>query len=156
MDQIKFSNKLNEFLEKPFSLGDRSNGWDCVNSMREIFESLGIEFPKEFSGWTWENYAERWGKKPDFQIFKDFLFSLGEPVSINYLLPGDIIILEKTIGGEMIISAGVYLGNATFQAVSNPHGVVRMPLGFFSSAIVGARRLIKRQTSDLRPQTSDI
>jgi len=77
-------------------------------------------------------------------VFRDFLFSLGEPVDINYVAPGDIIILEKIVDKKNIVSAGLYLGSGHFQAVSNPHGVIRLPLGFFKSAITGVRRLIKK------------
>lgn len=139
MKDIEFAQKMSPFLGKPFALGDRLKGWDCLNSMAEFFESVGIDFPNEFKGWTWGNYVERWKKEMNFKIFREFLFSLGESIDLNYILPGDIIIIEKA----GYVSAGIYLGSGNFQAVSNPHGVVRMPLRFFESAITGVRRLIE-------------
>lgn len=139
VNDIEFAQKMSPFLGKPFSLGDRSKGWDCLNSMKAFFESVRMKFPDEFKGWTWGNYAERWKKEMNFTIFKEFLFSLGEPVERNFILPGDIIIFEKA----GYVSAGIYLGSGNFQAVSNPHGVVRMPLRFFETAITGVRRLKK-------------
>jgi len=144
MDDIEFVEKTNIFLRGKFALGDKIKGWDCLNSMADFFESMGVKFPDQFRDWTWANYGERWQRGEGMDVFRDFLFSLGEPVDINYVAPGDIIILEKIVDKKNIVSAGLYLGSGHFQAVSNPHGVIRLPLGFFKSAITGVRRLIKK------------
>lgn len=147
MNDIEFVEKTNRFLNGKFSLGDRSKGWDCLNSMAEFFDSIGVKFPREFGDWNESNYADRWNRGEGMQTFKDFLLSLGEPVDLNYIRPGDIIVLEKPDRNnpkELIVSAGLYLGGGHFQAVHNIKGVIRLPLDFFRIAIVGVRRLIKR------------
>ena len=141
MKEIEFATTMNKFLGAKFALGDKASGWDCLNSLEHFFKSAGVDFPGEFKGWTWSNYAERWSRGEGMEVFKEFLISLGESVDINRIMPGDIIVLEK--GG--IISAGLYLGNGHFQAVSNPHGVVRLPIKFFYSAIISVRRLMKEK-----------
>ena len=139
MDEIGFINRANRLLGAPFALGDRSKGYDCLNSMAELFESQGVIFPREFGDWNEANYAERWEKGEGMATFRAFLFSLGEPVDINYIALGDIIILEK----KGIVSAGIYLGSGHFRAVHNHLGGIVFPLNFFRRAIAGVRRLIK-------------
>jgi len=140
MNDIEFVDKTNKFLRGKFALGDKAKGWDCLNSMAEFFESMGAKFPDRFRDWTWANYAERWQRGEGMEVFRDFLFSLGAPVDINYMGPGDIIIFEKS----GIVSVGLYLGNGNFQAVFNPEGVIRLPLRFYRDAVTGVRRLIKK------------
>ena len=144
MDDIEFVEKTNIFLRGKFALGDKAKGWDCLNSMADFFESMGVKFPDQFRDWTWANYAERWQRGEGMDVLRDFLFSLGEPVDINYVAPGDIIIFEKAIDKKNIVSVGLYIGNGNFQAVFNPHGIMRMPIKFFLNAVTGARRLIKK------------
>ena len=144
MDDIEFVEKTNIFLRGKFALGDKIKGWDCLNSMADFFESMGVKFPDQFRDWTWANYGERWQRGEGMDVFRDFLFSLGEPVDINYVAPGDIIIFEKAIDKKNIVSVGLYIGNGNFQAVFNPHGIMRMPIKFFLNAVTGARRLIKK------------
>jgi len=146
MNDIEFAEKMSPFLGKPWILGDNgSKGWDCVSSMRTFFNSCGIKLPEEFRGWTWENYPERWERGEGMDIMKEYLLSLGDPVDINYIRPGDIIVLEAKQNGENLVSAGLYVGNGLFQVVAKEHGVMRIPIRLYKmgGAIVGIRRLIK-------------
>jgi cell wall-associated NlpC family hydrolase len=141
MDDIAFAEKMTKFFGQSFNLGDRGKkGWDCLTSMADFFESCGIKFPLEFRDWNEKNYAERWERGEGMDVFRDFLYSLGEPVDRNYMQPGDIIIFEM----KDVVSAGVYLGSGHFQAVDRKRGIVRLPLRYFNIAIKGVRRLLPR------------
>ncbi len=143
MDDIKFVNKTNKFLNGKFVLGDRSKGWDCLNSLAEFFDSMGVSFPRQFKDWNEQNYPKRWERGEGMETFREFLLSLGRPIDLNYLRPGDVIIFEKEYEGKPVVSAGLYLGSNHFQAIHNKLGVIRLPLWFFKSAIIGARRLVE-------------
>lgn len=137
LNDVEFVEKTNKFMNMPYALGDKTKGFDCLNMMMEFFDSAGIPFPKQFRDWTIENYPERWARGEGMDVFRDFLFSIGQPVEREFILPGDIIILEKA----GVVSAGLYLGNGIFQAAHNKQGIIRLPIKFFVDAITGIRRL---------------
>lgn len=141
MNDIQFAEKVNTYLNGAAALGDKSKGWDCLNSLADFFEFAGVPFPDHFGDWNWENYTKRWEKeKGAMKVLKEFLFSLGSAVDVNYMLPGDLIILER----DDIVSSALYLGSGNMQIVSNPHGVLRVPMRFFKPAIIGVRRLLPK------------
>jgi cell wall-associated NlpC family hydrolase len=139
MNDIEFTKKTYQFINKPWKLGgDGKEGWDCISSIKSFFESCGIELPKEFKGWTWENYCARWERGEGMTIFKEFLLSLGHSVSIDQIQRGDIIVLEK----NDLVSCGLYVGNAHMQVIPKEYGTTIVPIGFFRSAIIDVRRLL--------------
>jgi hypothetical protein len=146
MNDIQFVNSLKPYLFKPFSLGDKSKGWDCLNQLGDWARENGYEFPDEFKGWTWANYAERWERGEGMDVFYDFLMSLGDPVDINYMLPGDIIVLKMTDPMTMkeIVSAVQYLGSNKIKAIPKEMGTIVLPMSFFRMAIRSVRRLRKK------------
>lgn len=146
MDDIRFVRSLHPYLFKPFSLGDRSKGWDCLNQLGDWAKENGYEFPDEFKGWTWGNYAERWERGEGMDVFFDFLMSLGEEVDINYMLPGDIIVLKikDPASNKDVVSAVQYLGSNKIKAVPKEMGTVVLPMSFYKPAIKSVRRLKKK------------
>lgn len=138
---------MRPYLFKPFALGDRAKGWDCLNQLGQWARENGFEFPDEFKGWTWENYAERWERGEGMDVFLDFLMNLGDPVDINYMLPGDIIVLKvkDPVSGKMVISAAQYLGANKMKAVTKEIGIAVIPMSFFRTTIHAVRRLQKKE-----------
>ncbi len=145
MNDIEFANQMQRYLWKPFSLGDPSRGWDCLNQLIDFAKRNNLEFPKEFKGWNEQNYAERWDRGEGMQVFKEFLLILGESVDRGRMLPGDIVILEMPdAAGNKIISAVQYVGDGKIKAVPKEMGTIVLPLAFFGIAIKGIRRLRKK------------
>lgn len=141
MDDIDFAKKMEKFFNQSFAIGDRGKaGWDCLTIMSDFFESCGVEFPSEFKGWNSENYPERWERGEGVDVLRDFLHSIGDHVDPNFILPGDVLIFEM----DGVVSGGIYLGSGHFQAVDRKHGVLRLPLKFFMSALTDVRRLLPR------------
>jgi hypothetical protein len=149
MNDLQFVESLKPYLFKPFSLGDKAKGWDCLNQLGDWARENGYEFPDEFDGWTWENYAQKWLQGDPLisgrhqggtDVFRRFLMNLGDPVDPNYMLPGDIIVLET----KGIVSAVQYLGSNKIKAVPKEMGTVVLPMSFFKPAIKSIRRLRKK------------
>lgn len=145
MNDIEFFNAAKIFpLGTPFLLGGKSKkGVDCLFRLKAIAEKLNLEFPDEYKGWTWQNYAKKWEDDcyEGMKIFKEFLLSLGETIDPSRMIAGDIIVLE----GGGVVSAVLYDGKNHFQAVHNVHGVMAMPYWPFRSKVISVRRLEKRR-----------
>ena len=144
MKRWEFTEKIQQFIDAPHILGDPSKGWDCLNILREVYTLLGKSFPTEFEGWNAENYAERWKRGEGKAVYRDFLFSLGQPVEPNYALEGDLFIFD---GVEQLFP-GIYLGRGHLLMVFAPcdtkqknRGVKVVPLRFFKEFLIGVRRL---------------
>jgi len=139
MNDIEFQGKIRNYIFKPFFVGDKSKGWDCLNSLKDFFESMGIQFPTEYKGWTESNYAERWnrGEGNGNDTLRDFALTLGRPIDPNYIRVGDIIVLSK----DGLTSLGQYVGSGNFKTHHETMGGIVLPLRFFKRAIVGVRRL---------------
>lgn len=139
MNDIEFQKRIDKYLWKPFAVGDKGKGWDCLNSLRDYFENLGIEFPDKFLDWTWENYAERWNKGEGNEVLYSFIMSLGRPIDLGFIDIGDIIIFVR----HGYTSLGQYVGNGNFKAHHPERGCIVLPLKFFSISIPkgGIRRL---------------
>ncbi len=118
MNDIEFAKSLEPYLFKAYSLGDPSKGWDCLNCLGDWAKKNGLEFPDEFEGWTWENYTERWNRGDGMDVLRRFLMSLGDSVNINYMLPGDILVLEA----RGVVGAAQYLGSGHVKVVERGKG----------------------------------
>jgi len=136
----KISEAIKKFVDKPFSLGDSSKGWDCLNSLAEFYTDMGVKFPRTFGDWNELNYPGRWKTRPDEsrKVFIEFLESLGKAIDFQYAIRGDLIIF----GGREIPSfPGIYIGNGHILMIFDKGGKV-LPMRFMRKYIVSARRLI--------------
>lgn len=138
MDEIEFANLLNRFTDKKYALSDPSKGWDCLNSLKEIYTKMGADFPLEFEGTDENNYADLWMNhhKEAKGKFKRYLYSLGYQIDANYALPGDLMIFE---GAEMTFP-GVYQSSGMVMMVFDK-GVRKVALKFFQPFLKQVRRL---------------
>jgi hypothetical protein len=89
----ELAKRVDKLVDAGYFLGDTSKGWDCLNSLAEIYDD---RFPREFKDWGALNYAERWSKDPveSRRVLEEFLSGLGVPVQINYRVRGDLILVE--------------------------------------------------------------
>ena len=138
MKRFEFTLNIKKFIDAPFSLGDKSKGWDCLNSLDEFYRSIGKNFPQEYRGINADNYAEKWRLGEAKQIFREFLLSLGCSVNRNYALEGDLFVFD----GEETAFPGIYLGRGHVLMVFDK-GVKVLPLNLVKKIfkIVDVRRL---------------
>jgi len=138
MKRNEFTTKLQKFIDAPFILGDKSKGWDCLNSLAEFYDSVGKPVPREFKGFNEQNYAEKWKDGEGKKELREFLLSLGESIDPNYAFDGDLFIFD----GEETAFPGIYLGRGHLLMVFDK-GVKVVALKAMKSLlkIVDVRRL---------------
>lgn len=144
---IRAATITKHMIEKPYHLGLIKTEFDCLSYILYFYDSLGYKFPdiwwlqtsqNSWEGWTRENYARKWEQGEGRDAFIDFLTGLGREVQINYMLEGDLIILDVEETGYPCI----YLGNAKVLIISVETGVTVMPLWAIKKRIIEVRRLI--------------
>ncbi|MEE9356481.1 MAG: NlpC/P60 family protein [Methylococcaceae bacterium] len=108
------------YLNRPYSLGCKEGGLDCLGLLWAVFENLGINLPREYEGFTSENYASKWMSGGGREELIEYLESLGHEVLLSYLAPGDIVLYESGFG--------LYLGSGNMITVLEEHGVLVMPI----------------------------
>ncbi len=106
----RVGDSIQKFIDCKYALGNVSEGYDCVNSLLEFYSAMGVELPREFEGWTSENYGERALKNPGagHKEWAKYLLTLGHEVDKNYVARGDLILFAAE---NVDICAGIYLGN---------------------------------------------
>ncbi|MCR4286698.1 MAG: NlpC/P60 family protein, partial [Deltaproteobacteria bacterium] len=127
-------------IDSPYSLGDDSKGWNCLSMIWHFYGTLGISLPREFKGFSAENYAERWKKGEGREELHEYLMGLGQPVEPNYERNGDLLIFDA----ETWVFPGIYLGSGHFLAAYE-RGTMCCPFKFFRKSLRGIRRLGRDQ-----------
>lgn len=138
MKRHDFTLAIQKFIDAPFALGDKSKGWDCLNSLDEFYRSIGKSFPTEYKGINKDNYVEKWESGKVSKIYREFLLSLGSSVSPNYAIQGDFFIFD----GVESTFPGIYLGRNHLLMVFDT-GVRVVPLKVMKHlfSLVDVRRL---------------
>jgi cell wall-associated NlpC family hydrolase len=132
----KFGEKMQKFIDAPYSLGDETRGWDCLNLLRHFFKDIGKELPEFPKDWTWENYAERWKNGEGRKEFKKYLMDMGTEIEPNFMMHGDLLIFE----GRQMTFCGIYLGAGHILSVFDI-GCKVIPWAVMKKFLVSARRL---------------
>lgn len=146
MRDIEISNAARSLIDAPYSLGDPESGFDCVSMIWHFYSSLDPGFVKDFpeaikaKGFTAGNYAEKWKAGEGREELYDYLMSLGEPVGVNYIIGGDLLIFQS----ERWAFPGIYLGSNHFLAAFEK-GCMCVPFKMFKHALVGVRRLLNKK-----------
>ncbi len=139
MKSSLIAQQAEKYLNKPFVLGDTSKGFDCVSLIRDFFEAFGYQFPTEFEGITWENYAEEYLRDPVrvLNIRERFLMSLGRHIEKKFFRRGDLLLFREGIQ----FFACIDLGNGNMKALFE-QGVQDVPYHLFAKWHIESRRLI--------------
>lgn len=137
----KIADIVSQFIDKPYAIDNKKEGFDCLNTLMTFYTSLGVKIPTEFEGWTLENYGKRALEDATFahQMFEKYVKTLGEEISPHFKMRGDLLLFKvKDLGTY----AGIYLGNGNVLLVFDK-GVRVCPVAPFIEHIVSVRRLLK-------------
>lgn len=135
---ILIASAAKKLIDAPYSLGNKALGYDCISMIFEFYSALGVEFPKEFKGFTLDNYAERWKAGEGREEFMEFMDQFGEEVEVNFARAGDLIIFDSGAWA----SPGIYLGSGHVLC-SFEKGNLVVPMKFFKHTILGVRRCLR-------------
>ena len=106
------------FVGKPYRAGATGpDAYDCLGLIIRAQRKLGWEMPKEFEGWTLENYAQRFESDPKagIETLERYLDTHCERVDVRYLRRGDIVIVRQNHNGVRF--PGLYAGKRQFLTV---------------------------------------
>ncbi len=131
---------MSKFVDTQYVIDDPSKGWDCLNSIATFYREMGVDFPTEFEGWTFENYGRRALGDPDkaHKAFEKFVLTLGKEIDPNYMKMGDLLLIAVKDFG---VYAGIFCGNGNAFFMFDKGGRV-VPLSFFRPSLRSVRRLI--------------
>jgi hypothetical protein len=130
---------VKELLDKSYKLGGRGDSYDCLSLFLEFHERCGIRMPREWRGWTRENYAERWLRGEGREEYYEFLCEVTEHVEPKYLRERDLIIMKKA----GVMYTAMYLGSNHVLCVMENQGVQVLPLWAIKHIITDIRRVRK-------------
>jgi hypothetical protein len=134
---------VEKYRGKRFFLGDPSRGWDCLNSLLDLYGGMGYIFPKEMEGIDGSNYPDIWNKENvrAREVFARFLLSLGDPVEPDFYVRGDLLIFK---GAQLGTCPAVFLGNGNIMMLlSAKEGIGIEPFRRYKKWLIAVRRLIK-------------
>lgn len=108
--------------------GMSSQGIDCSGFVYVLYRMRGITLPRD----------------------ADQQFEVGDPVSPQDLLPGDLVFFGGKPGD--ITHVGMYAGKGVFIHASSSYGVATSPLfeGYYKNRLQGSRRILTRAGGEPR------
>ncbi|TCS77509.1 C40 family peptidase [Pectinatus cerevisiiphilus] len=110
-----------QYIGVPYVFGGTTpSGFDCSGFTRYVFANAGISLPRT----------------------ADAQYEVGTPVAYDDLIPGDLVFFSTYTYGASHV--GVYMGDSKFIDASTSRGVTidSLDSGYWSSAYIGARRII--------------
>lgn len=125
-----------KLIDAKYHLGPGEAGYDCLTMLWHFYGGLGIEVPREFKGYSADNYAERWLKGEGREELYEYLMSLGVEVPANFERAGDLMIFDA----EKWVFPGIYLGSGHVLCCFEK-GCMVVPYKAFKSSLVVCRRL---------------
>ncbi len=140
MKDNDLAQNMSKFIDCKYSLGDTSEGWDCLSFIIDLYETMGFQFPQEYKGITRKNYAKIWNKGGGRKEFEEVLLLLGKHVNVLDIRRGDLLIF-KTPNGP---APGIYTGNGNIHVITEKGGksVPLKILKMLKFECVNIRRLI--------------
>jgi cell wall-associated NlpC family hydrolase len=140
MDEIHFTEATRKLVDAPYVLGNPSKGYDCLSMLYAIYDDA---LPREWHGWTLQNYAERWSKGEGRKELAEFVCGLGISIDPNFMRKGDIIIFGWSDASK---GPGIYLGNDHVLAVLTSeigvNGTRVIPIRKLKPLIFAVRRIV--------------
>lgn len=137
MNEEEFHDITKQYVDCPYIRTSKTGqGFDCVRMMYDFYTRMGADLPKEWKGWTLENYSERWERGEGRKEFMEFMMGLGKSVNKKFMQKGDLIIYDGTEPAPAI-----YLGSGKAVSIFVEGGRV-FPVRLFDKHIKDVRRLI--------------
>lgn len=109
------------WLSVPYRYGSaQRTGTDCSGFTMRVYEEAGMMLPRSAR----EQYL------------------LGQYVTLNELLPGDLVFFNTT--GKGVSHVGLYIGDSTMIHASTKNGVITQSLfdGYYTRTFIAAKRLM--------------
>lgn len=139
-----FARTVSAFLEAGYRLGatGENKDYDCFSFLYCFYKALGAELPSSMDSYTLENYAEKYEQDPEKakHMMQIFFSNLGEDVPTQYMIDGDLIILDGTV-------FLIYIGRGNFIGVHIPAGVIVVPQGSLKYSSIKVRRILCHRQS---------
>ena len=107
-----------QLVGKPYKTGATGpDAYDCMGLVIKTQRKMGWKMPKEFDGWTLEDYAQRFEKEPEegLKVFERLADAYCTRVDPHYLKRGDVIIVRQNHNG--VHFPAVYAGKRQFLTV---------------------------------------
>lgn len=111
----------NQYQGVPYVFGGSTpKGFDCSGYVRHVYSSVGIDLPRS----------------------ADTQYHVGQSVSRQHLVPGDLVFFETYTSG--VSHSGIYIGNDEFISATSSNGVVVRSLHdeYWGERYIGARRVL--------------
>lgn len=107
-----------QLVGKPYRAGATGpDAYDCMGLVIKTQRKMGWKMPKEFEGWTLENYAQRFESDPEagLETLERLLDAHCTRVDTHYLRRGDVVMVRDNFNGRRF--PGVYAGKRQFLTV---------------------------------------
>lgn len=107
-----------ELVGKPYRAGATGpDAYDCMGLVMRVQRKMGWKMPKEFDGWTIEDYARRFEKDPEegLAVFGKLMDAYCTKIDTHYLKRGDVIIVQQN--HNRVHFPAVYAGKRQFLTV---------------------------------------
>ena len=107
-----------ELVGKPYKAGATGpDAYDCMGLVIKTQRKMGWKMPKEFEGWTLEDYAQRFEKDPEegLKVFERFMAAHCNEINTHYLRRGDVVLIRENVNGRQF--PGIYAGKRQFLTV---------------------------------------
>lgn len=107
-----------QLVGKPYKAGATGpDAFDCMGLVMRVQRKMGWKMPKEFEGWTLENYAQRFEKDPDdgIKVFERLMAAYCKEIDTHYLKRGDVVMVKQNHNGKHF--PGIYAGKRQFITV---------------------------------------
>ena len=145
MDNTRLSNAIGKFVDKNWGLCcPEENKFDCLNYLFIFYGEMGVELPREFEGYKFEDYARIWKEdyKKALSILSRWYRTLGTKIEAAYMKRGDLLLFDVDAKGEKGTATAIYLGGGNILMVFGKQGCKVLPLEVMKSGLKEVRRIL--------------
>jgi len=131
-----------KFFGAPYKLGGKSKeeGFDCFSFIYYFHKELGFDMPSGIDGVSAIDYSELWNSDEEAakDVMWNYINTFTEPVQKEYMIVGDIVVIQCKKNNRDEFYPGIYLGNGLVGASFDDEGIKTLKYELFN--IFTARR----------------